>query len=37
MNFTSDDTDLIGTFVDITIAEALPNSLRGIDAVRAGH
>lgn len=35
VNFTSDDLDLIGQFVDVTIAEAYPNSLRGTDPVRA--
>ena len=29
VNFRSDDHSLIGTFVDVTITEALPNSLRG--------
>ncbi|GAA5125893.1 tRNA (N6-isopentenyl adenosine(37)-C2)-methylthiotransferase MiaB [Alloalcanivorax gelatiniphagus] len=29
VNFTSDDIDLIGDFVDVEILEALPNSLRG--------
>ena len=29
VNFRCDDTDLIGQFVDITITEALPNSLLG--------
>jgi tRNA-2-methylthio-N6-dimethylallyladenosine synthase len=29
VNFRSDDIDLIGRFVDLEIAEALPNSLRG--------
>ena len=29
VNFRSSDIDLIGTFVDIIISEALPNSLRG--------
>ena len=31
VNFTSDDIDLIGKFAEVTIAEALPNSLRGTD------
>ena len=35
VNFTSDDLDLIGQFVDVTIAEAYPNSLRGTDPVLA--
>ena len=35
VNFTSTDLSLIGQFVDVTIAEALPNSLRGTDPVRA--
>ena len=34
VNFTSTDLSLIGQFVDVTIAEALPNSLRGTDPVR---
>lgn len=29
VNFRSDDTGLIGQFVDITITQALPNSLLG--------
>ena len=29
MNFRSEDPGLHGTFVDVLIAEALPNSLRG--------
>jgi tRNA-2-methylthio-N6-dimethylallyladenosine synthase len=29
VNFRSSDNDLIGTFVDVIISEALPNSLRG--------
>jgi tRNA-2-methylthio-N6-dimethylallyladenosine synthase len=29
VNFRSDDPGLVGTFVDVLIAEALPNSLRG--------
>ncbi|MCB1838418.1 MAG: TRAM domain-containing protein, partial [Alcanivoracaceae bacterium] len=35
VNFASTDLSLIGQFVDVTIAEALPNSLRGTDPVRA--
>lgn len=30
VNFCTDDSDLIGQFVDIEITEALPNSLRGV-------
>ena len=33
VNFASDDIDLIGQFVDLTIIEALPNSLRGAEAL----
>jgi tRNA-2-methylthio-N6-dimethylallyladenosine synthase len=29
VNFASDDVDLVGTFADVEIHEALPNSLRG--------
>jgi tRNA-2-methylthio-N6-dimethylallyladenosine synthase len=29
VNFTADDADLIGRFVDVEILDALPNSLRG--------
>ncbi|MDZ7827627.1 MAG: tRNA (N6-isopentenyl adenosine(37)-C2)-methylthiotransferase MiaB [Gammaproteobacteria bacterium] len=29
VNFRSDDIDLVGTFVDLRIVDALPNSLRG--------
>ncbi len=35
VNFQSFDLSLIGRFVDVTIAEALPNSLRGTDPVLA--
>ena len=35
VNFASTDLSLIGQFVDVTIAEALPNSLRGTDPARA--
>ncbi|MGB1221651.1 MAG: tRNA (N6-isopentenyl adenosine(37)-C2)-methylthiotransferase MiaB, partial [Alcanivoracaceae bacterium] len=35
VNFASDDLDLIGQFVDVTIAEAFANSLRGTEPVRA--
>ncbi|AFT69388.1 adenosine tRNA methylthiotransferase miaB [Alloalcanivorax dieselolei B5] len=31
VNFQTDELDLIGQFVDLTIQEALPNSLRGTD------
>ncbi|MCG8394053.1 MAG: tRNA (N6-isopentenyl adenosine(37)-C2)-methylthiotransferase MiaB, partial [Pseudomonadales bacterium] len=36
VNFRSDDTDLIGKFVDITIAEAYSNSLLGTDPRNPG-
>ena len=29
VNFSTDDMNLIGHFVDVSIIEALPNSLRG--------
>ncbi len=32
VNFRSTEPELIGRFVDVTISEALPNSLRGTDA-----
>ncbi|ERS12937.1 (dimethylallyl)adenosine tRNA methylthiotransferase [Alcanivorax sp. PN-3] len=34
VNFQTDELDLIGQFVDLTIQEALPNSLRGTDYQR---
>ncbi|KAF0807460.1 (dimethylallyl)adenosine tRNA methylthiotransferase [Alcanivorax xiamenensis] len=36
VNFQTDELDLIGQFVDLTIQEALPNSLRGTDYQRVG-
>ncbi len=36
VNFRSDDTDLIGKFVDITIAQAYSNSLLGSDPRNPG-
>ena len=36
VNFRSDDTDLIGNFVDITIAQAYSNSLLGSDPRNPG-
>jgi tRNA-2-methylthio-N6-dimethylallyladenosine synthase len=36
VNFPSTDDGLIGRFVDVTIAEALPHSLRGADPVAVG-
>ncbi|MBA4723318.1 MAG: tRNA (N6-isopentenyl adenosine(37)-C2)-methylthiotransferase MiaB, partial [Alcanivorax sp.] len=36
VNFQTDELDLIGQFVDLTIQEALPNSLRGTDYRRVG-
>ena len=35
VNFRCADPDLIGSFVELTIGEALPNSLRGTDVVPA--
>ena len=36
VNFRCDDTDLIGKFVDVTIAEAYSNSLLGTDPRNPG-
>lgn len=36
VNFTSGNSALIGTFIDVTIVEALPNSLRGTTDCEAG-
>jgi tRNA-2-methylthio-N6-dimethylallyladenosine synthase len=36
VNFRSDETDLIGKFVDITVAEAYSNSLLGTDPRNPG-
>ncbi len=36
VNFQCDDTDLIGQFVDVTIAQAYSNSLLGTDPRNPG-